>query len=129
MRAHPCPCWDLQLLEDDVHSLSQVVHVGVRLHLGVVFIGRPGKRQRDMGEQGQDPKQAPYPCSSCCPQSPGSAHGASLRFTFLPLVFIFPFLSPTPRSFPHAQVGPISFVQMSWAKLCKASTGRESPIS
>lgn len=34
------------MLEDDVHSLSQVVHVGIRLHLGVVFIGWPGRRQR-----------------------------------------------------------------------------------
>lgn len=129
LRAHPCSCWHLQLLQDDVHGLSQVVHVGIRLHFRVIFIRRPGRRQRNTGEQGQDPKQAPHPWSSCCPQSPGSTSGELLRFTFLPLLFIFPFLSPTSRSLPHAQVDPMSSVQMSWAKLCKASTGRESPIS
>lgn len=63
VRAPPCSCWDLQLLllEDDVHGLGQVVHVGIRLHQGVVFIRWPGRRQKGTGEQGQHPRQAPCP--------------------------------------------------------------------
>lgn len=33
----------LQLLEDHVNRFGEVVHVRVRLHVGVVFIARPAK--------------------------------------------------------------------------------------
>lgn len=55
VRVHPCPCWDSQMLQDDVHGLSQVVHVGIRPHLGVVFIRWPGGRQRAQLGKGRTP--------------------------------------------------------------------------
>lgn len=33
----------LYLLEDHVNGFGKVVHVGIRLHVGVVFITRPAK--------------------------------------------------------------------------------------
>lgn len=95
MRLHPCSCWELQVPEDDVHGLSQVVDIGIRLHLGVVFIGRPGRRQRGTAGQGQDPKEAPCPWSSC-------AHRARQHQGSTPEVHIPP--SPVhfpPFSLPH----------------------------
>lgn len=39
----------LQLLEDNVNRLGEVVHVRVRLHVGVVFIARPAKETERHG--------------------------------------------------------------------------------
>ena len=39
----------LQLLEDNVNRFGEVVHVRVRLHVGVVFIARPAKETEGHG--------------------------------------------------------------------------------
>ena len=55
----------------------------------------------------------------------------SLGFTFLPLLFFFPFSLFSPY-LPHTQVFPACYgrshglVQLGWAKLCKALYGRQS---